>query len=254
MLDVARDMAIDAGLTVGLEHIGLEEVIQRAGLPRSSVYRLWDSKEAFAADLLCHMAESGTWFQDEEVFDPETFAIVEATLARHHDLLASEAGRRQVMAECVRVAVGRDYEAFKDTPRWRPAVALAALLDSLPPGKAHDRVADNLLETERKTGQSVIVEIDYVAGLLGMRLRDPSRTLEHLVTAGRAMVNGLSLREFMTRHASSPASAELRALVDAPLSGTGIDGGPVEWTLAAFAYLALVDGFYEPDPGFRPAG
>jgi hypothetical protein len=44
------------------------------------------------------------------------------------------------------------------------------------------------------------------------------------------------------------------ALLNAPLPGPGLDGKPAEWTLAAFAYLGVVDAFIELDPDFVPPG
>ena len=50
-------------------------------------------------------------------------------------------------------------------------------------------------------------------------------------------------------------------LLNDPIPGPGLHGEPAEWTLAAFAYLGVVDAFMELDPDFirrrgsrRPAG
>src|ERR1700749_1767898 len=56
MLDAGRDMALAAGAALTIEHLRLEEVIQRARVPRSSVYRMWDYREGYIDELLCYMA------------------------------------------------------------------------------------------------------------------------------------------------------------------------------------------------------
>jgi hypothetical protein len=45
---------------------------------------------------------------------------------------------------------------------------------------------------------------------------------------------------------------EVRALLNAPVPGPGLDGKPAEWTLVARAYLGVLDTFVELDPDFIP--
>ena len=52
MLDAGRELAIEAGAALTIEHLRLEEVIQRARVPRSSVYRLWSYRDEYIDDLL----------------------------------------------------------------------------------------------------------------------------------------------------------------------------------------------------------
>ena len=60
MLDAGRELAIEAGAALTIEHLRLEEVIQRARVPRSSVYRLWAYREEYIDDLLCYLAGPGS--------------------------------------------------------------------------------------------------------------------------------------------------------------------------------------------------
>ena len=59
MLDAGRELAIEAGAALTIEHLRLEEVIQRARVPRSSVYRLWAYRDEYIDDLLCYLAGGG---------------------------------------------------------------------------------------------------------------------------------------------------------------------------------------------------
>src|SRR5580693_309931 len=72
MLDAGREMALEAGAALTIEHLRLEEVIQRARVPRSSVYRMWPYREEYTDDLLCYLAGEGSWFSDRTVLVPET--------------------------------------------------------------------------------------------------------------------------------------------------------------------------------------
>src|ERR1700749_959508 len=76
MLDAGRELALEAGVALTIENLRLEEGIQRAGVPRSSAYRLWPYREDYTDDLLCYLAGDGSWFNDRPIFDPETFTLV----------------------------------------------------------------------------------------------------------------------------------------------------------------------------------
>ena len=75
MLDAGRELAIEAGAALTIEHLRLEEVIQRARVPRSSVYRLWAYREEYIDDLLCYLAGAGSLFGDRTVWPGDTFGL-----------------------------------------------------------------------------------------------------------------------------------------------------------------------------------
>ena len=90
MLDAGRELAIEAGAALTIEHLRLEEVIQRARVPRSSVYRLWSYRDEYIDDLLCYLAGAGQLCSaDRPVFDPETFSVASQVLADNRHLLAT---------------------------------------------------------------------------------------------------------------------------------------------------------------------
>jgi hypothetical protein len=47
-------------------------------------------------------------------------------------------------------------------------------------------------------------------------------------------------------------TAFVNVLLNGPVPGPGLDGKPAAWTLAAFAYLGVLDEFLELDPDFTP--
>jgi len=90
--------------------------------------------------------------------------------------------------------------------------------------------------------------------VLGLRLRDPARTAEQMQLAGGLLVQSMAQRNVQVQAAlgDTPDAAHVDALLNAPVPGPGLDGEPAEWTLAAFAYLGVIDAFVELDPDFVP--
>src|SRR6201999_1743853 len=110
MLDAGRDLALAAGAALTIEHLRLEEVIQAARVPRSSVYRLWPYREDYIDDLLIYLAGPGSFFSDRPVLDPDTAAVAGKVLTDNPHLFATQEGRRALMCEVVRVAAARNYD------------------------------------------------------------------------------------------------------------------------------------------------
>lgn len=253
MLDAGRDLALKAGAALTIEHLRLEEVIQRAQVPRSSVYRLWPYKEDFIDDLLCYLAGPGSWFKSRGVFDPQTFAIVEATVRDNRSLLGTPEGRWAVLREATRLGAFRNYQAFSESQPWRLHMALLATLGSTRTGDARHRIATALEESQSRSRKSLVGLYQEMMRTLGLRLRDPSRTADHLVLAGGTMIQSFGLRNIQVQAALGDADADtVNELLNMPVPGPGIDGKPAPWSLAAFAYMALLEAFLEPDPGWTP--
>jgi AcrR family transcriptional regulator len=254
MLDAGRDLALEVVAALTIEHLRLEEIIQRARVPRSSVYRIWPYKEDYIDDLLCYVAGRGSWFSERTVFDPETSTVVTQLLTEHRQLLATMEGRRALLREIVRVTVARNYHALTGNPAWRLHSALAATLGSARGSAASRQIAVALEETQSLTRSSLVEQFSYVAEALGLRLRDPARTAEHLQMAGGLLVQGLAARNAQMQAAigDTVEAAQVDELLNAPLPGPGLDGRQAKWTLAAFAYLGVLDAFVELDPDFVP--
>ena len=116
----------DGGLTVSLEHLGLDKVIREAGVSlMTSVYREWTNKDAFYVDLLCDMA--GPSWQGTAAFDEKTIQLARDVVAEHFDQLQEgREGRRQVLKEAVRRAAKQNFDAVVASAQWRTYVALTA--------------------------------------------------------------------------------------------------------------------------------
>jgi AcrR family transcriptional regulator len=265
MLDAGRELAFDVGAALTIEHLRLEEVIQRARVPRSSVYRLWAYREEYIDDLLCYLAGEGSWFSERPVLAPETFSVVRRTVADNKQLLATPEGRRAILLEVVRLTTMRNYDALTESTTWRLHMALVATLGSTRSGEARKRIAAALEDAQKRSRETMVALLGYLMGVLGLRMRDPAYTLDHVQLAGGLLIQSLALRNVQVQAAlgegaeggqaapNVPQEAkEVRALLNSPVPGPGLGGELAEWTLVARAYLGVLDTFVELDPDFIP--
>jgi len=284
MLDAGRELALEVGATLTIEHLRLEEVIQRARVPRSSVYRMWPYREDYIDDLLCYLAGAGSWFSDRTVLDPETFVVAQKTIVDNTHLLASPEGRRALMREVLRLATTGNYRSLSESAPWRLHMALASTLGSTRSGEARNRIAAALEDSQRRSRDAIVTVYGYLADAIGLRLRDPAWSASHMQLAGGLLVQSMALRNVQVKAAlgtdtagtdtastdtagtvtpsadadndtDAKANAALvDTLLNTPLPGPGLNGEPAMWTLASFAYLGLFEAFVELDPDFVPPG
>jgi AcrR family transcriptional regulator len=263
MLHAGRELAHEVGAALTIEHLRLEEVIQRARVPRSSVYRLWPYREEYIDDLLCYLAGEGSWFSDRTVLDPETFDLAVRVVTDNLPRLASPEGRRALMCEVVRITVTRNYEVLTESLPWRLHMALIATLGSTRSGAARRRIAAALEDAQRRSRGSLVAVLDHLASVLGYRLRDPAFTLDHVQLAGGLLIQAMAQRNVQVLTALAGPDdnpdeddlaepARVAGLLNDPIPGPGLDGQPARWTLPAFSYLGLVEMFMELDPDFTP--
>ncbi len=278
MLDAGRELALEAGAALTIEHLRLEQVIQRARVPRSSAYRVWPYKEDYIDDLLSYLAGAGSMYSGRPVLAPETFDVVQEILVGNRALLASAEGRRALLLEVVRVTSAANYQMLSDSGPWRLHMALVATLGSTRSGAARARIAAALEEAQSTSRDSMVSLFGFLAAQIGLRMRDRARTVEHLQLAGGLLVQALALRNTQVQAAlegtdggsapgpadgpanargvagphGAPAAVHVDGLLNAPLPGPALHGGTAPWTLAAFAYLGVLDAFAELDPDFIP--
>lgn len=254
MLVAGRELALEAGAALTVEHLRLEEIIQRARVPRSSVYRMWPYKDDYINDLLCYLAGSGSVFSERVVFDPETFAVIDRVITENKRLLATTQGRRALLCEVVRLAALRNYQALSSNAAWRLHMALIATLGQTRSRQAREKIAVSLEGAQKRSRESMVGLYGYLAGVIGLRVRDPARTAEHMMLVGGLVVQSLALRNVQVQAAidDTPDAAHVDTLLNAPVPGPGLDGEPAPWSIVAFAYLAIIDAFAELDPDFVP--
>jgi hypothetical protein len=282
MLDAGRDLALAAGAALTIEHLRLEEVIQAARVPRSSVYRLWPYREEYIDDLLIYLAGPGSFFSDRPVLDPDTAAVAGKVLTDNPQLFETPEGRRSLMCEVVRLASARNYDELSGSAPWRLHMALIATLGSTRSGTARRRIAAALEDSQLRSRESIVALLRFMAEALGLRLKDPAYTYEHVQMAGGLLIQAMALRNVQVqvalaepaaggsngsegeqqpgdtsdqKNAGPPDLTEplyVDGLLNGPIPGPGLNGQTAPWTLTTYAYLGVVDAFLELDPDFVP--
>jgi AcrR family transcriptional regulator len=255
MFAAAKEIIRAQGVTISLEEIRLDEVVHRAGVPRSSAYRLWPYKGDFVNDLLMNFA--GPDWMGTAAFDPETLLLATDVVLRHWSRLETVDGRRAVILEAVRLAVARNISTIIDSVDWEIYVALVATGR----GNSNDDTRQVLTaQLERAEVSFISLMTDFYAAMsdtLGFGLRDPAISFRHLAVAGSAVVEGLALRKVLVdanANNGQQMSAEwsLADLLDTPVPGPAIEGGVAEWTFAAWAFLGVFDAVTELVSDWEP--
>jgi AcrR family transcriptional regulator len=256
MLQVARELIIESGVTISLEELRLEDVIHRAGAPRSSVYRIWPYKGDFIDDLLHHMAGQD-WF-GAGMFNQEARDLAAEIIANRQEMLVTPQGRRALLLEAARLAVLLNLQLRAADREWRINLALAVTAGFI--GDPEIRARSEILMAEADLRFSTEMTDFYrlMAQTLGLRLRAPAYRYEHLALASAALLDGLARRQLVAdamNSASPPGGGSaLAEIMNAPLPGPGLDGEQADWSFAAVAFVGLVDAFLEPDPDFGAGG
>lgn len=237
VLDAALALVHRDGLTVGLDHIGFEEVIQRAGVSRAAAYRRWPYKDLFYGDLLRELAQGAA--PAAAVDEKTTLRLLGAVLAGREDELATPQGRHALVTEMLRVSTEAEFAAIHGSVEWRTYVALQATFLSLPDGEVRDDVRAALARSEARFVDQIARGWERVATLLGYRTRPGSGgDFRVIATLAGAAVRGLLLMAL-----SDPGLPARRVPADPTASGA-----PADWSLLGLAAAGLAVTFLEPDP------
>jgi AcrR family transcriptional regulator len=232
VISTAVAMIHRSGLTVSLDHLSLEVLIQAADIPRSSFYNVWSSKEEMLTDVLVRLADPLEG--NGSAFDPMTLEIAERVLTQHAEQLSTRQGRRDVLREAIRQGAKRNFDALGESKDWASYAALLATASGLDDPEAANlifaalRRADERFLGKLATFFAIMLdklEYELVAGI----------TTEMVAAIGASVVEGLS-----RRHIVNPE------IVDGTIVLPGIDGEPVEWHSAALGYWAIVESLITP--------
>lgn len=259
MFEAARKLVYAQGVQISLEELSFERVIALAGVPRSSAYRLWPYKGDFVQDLLCDLA--GPNWLGTAAFDQETIDAAKRVVSDHADKLRSQEGRREVLLEAVRVGVARNFRAIMESNEWHIYVALNASMGSTGDDESRLRIAAALQHSEMTFIDRMSDFYSQMLAALGLRFRNEAYTVRHLAMAGASVVEGLALRRLLVKAVDEakrpPVVPEhgwtLGDVLDPPLPGPGDDTAE-DWSLAAIAFLGIVDIMSEPAPGNEESG
>lgn len=234
-LRTAVDALLETGLSVGLDHISMEDVIREAGVSRTAVYRLWPQKDQFIGDLILVLAETaipGVNTRGEEA----TKQISGFLLPRLNELV-DPASRWQLVSEMVGAAASLDFQYTASlSTQWRTYFALVAAVMNLPNEELRAKAQSAMSAAERRYRERLGENYRIVASLLGFHLADPAQVdFEAVADLIIAMVRGFILHNeaFQSRSDLSLLRAGLEAILSRCFE---IDPG-VEWDDERLNYL-----------------
>ena len=228
LLDAARSLLESGrGLTISLGSLSYEEVIREARVPRSTAYRIWDTKQKFEDAFLADLASP-----EGNYYGVDTTAELLAEAYRSFGPVAADdhVRRRARVEELANAGAQVNLEEVMQNPNWTVYAAIVTTSES--------STVEGLLGS-LQTGEERFIDrmagfYEIVCRLLGLRLR-PSREWRQLAVAGAAYIEGLALRRFLMPDALSET-----------LKGDGQD-----WTLAGLGFVGLIDQFVEEDPDWE---
>ena len=221
LLDTALDLVQANGLTVGFEHMLMDDLIKEAGVPRSSVYRIWESKEAFFEELLSEVANQVSPGRADE----ESLVATWEYLGFRADELRTPEGRRRILVDVTGLAAEQNFESVTSSVQWRTYVALSSTALSYPDPRVRERIIEALRNSELAFLDQMEVFYRNIVPAVGYRLRpDLHDDWRPLVVAAAAII-------------------EARYEVDN-------EGRPAEVSLAAISYHAIINAFLVPDPAY----
>jgi hypothetical protein len=224
------------GLTVSMDHLNFEVVIQRANVARSAAYRIWETKDHFVVDLLRHLA--GPKWGGTAAFDEAAIVTAREVVRDRLDQLDTKDGRRAVMREAIRQATEQKFAAILGSAQWRTYVALNATVNSIVDSDIRAEIQNALIEAESRFITMMAGFYEAMARVLGVRPRKPFR-FEHLAAAGAAALEGSALRYLI-----NPELVSEKFQVE----GSRDDGE--EWSLVAIAYLGIAESMLEDDTDY----
>jgi len=237
VLDFAVELVSRQGLTVGLGHLSFDEIIQTAGVSRTTAYRVWPRKERFLEDLLRRLADVTSPCYGP--LDDESSEVGFAVLNGHIDKLGTSAGRKMVLVEVARTISTHWREGASASPKWRTYLALIATMRSLGNEELADDLCSRLQAVDNAAVEHLAALYQQALTVLGYRVRDLSMSqLVH--TCGATLMGAMLL-------------AEHRPEMTVPV--INIDpfdtGRSADWALASIAYTATLLAAIEPDPDYN---
>lgn len=232
MLGAAEQLLKETGLTAGIDHVNLEELIRQVGVPRTSAFKEFGDKESFVTDLTLRLLQSDG--PAGAAFSPETIATATSVIEENSHLMGNREGRERVLREAIRIGALQNYRDVLSSVSWKTYMAVSVAL----PGLDQSR-REPIVQALRIAEARFVTEMaDFYGALLEpfrRRVRS-GHSLEQIAAAGSAVVEGLA-----QRHVMNPE------IVDTPLMLPGLDGKLVEWHLAAVGFWAVIDGMTEVD-------
>ncbi len=225
----------ERGVSVGLEGISLEDAIASSGVSRATAYRHWPSRADFLRAVLVQIVR-------ETRLEPEgsqEIAAIRGFVKGHREDATTEAGRRTIVVESLRIAMEADFGRLASSREWTDYLALRATCTSLPHDELRDTVTGEIAAAERRFALHRASVYARLPQLMGYRLVPPlagPSGFEVMADAMGALMTGLVVRASVAPDGSCFRARAFGSSVAA------------EWTHTAYALVATFLSFLEPDP------
>lgn len=216
LIAIAKDLVLARGVSSGVAHIRLQEVLRTAGLTTGAAYRIWPDQDAFQQELAAAVID---WRLD-------------ASTASTREMVCAN-GWPESIDDVIRLGAERHTATFASERREDPesriflfALALRATAQGSPALTAASR-ARHAHSIEEFTAFYTEAMSHY-----GLRLRD-----------------GYTMTQFTTAMAALGEGFALHALegLEHPTVTRSVDGRPDEqWTLFGVAVAGLAREFFVP--------
>lgn len=240
MLRAGRDLVARDGLTVSVDHLSFEDVIQVARVSRSAVYRLWPAKELYFRELLLQLARATD--PNEGVYDPGTVNLAVTLAEEQLTEDWSPEARRRLLIELCRVGARQNFDFLRETSEWRTYVALVSTVASLSDPSQRDDMREAMKLAEVRGLDRMRTFYADMARVLGFRVRPqvPGGEFTFAVLGG-SLVEGLVL-------INTASDALGSAVFEADPFGAGTFQ---QWTYASIGFTSIALSLTEDDPDYR---
>ncbi len=234
MLEVAVERVHAEGLLLDYANIELEDLIRVAGVPRSTVFRIWPDRAAFVADLVRALFEADPNFGTG--FDQPTLSLLDQLIGANADAMRTAEGREIALRDAVRATVAHNMVAVETTAAWRVYRTMSAALasgDAVPGG---ENIRAQLAEIVDRYVDRMAVIYRELNSVFGLRMRN-GLSERDLAVAIVAVIDGMG-----DHRRISPA------LIGGSHEVALGPEGPREWHLAALAVYGVYTAFTESVP------
>jgi AcrR family transcriptional regulator len=231
MLEAAVERVKSEGLLLDYANIELENLIRAAGVPRSTVFRIWPDRMAFIADLVRALFEADPGF--EAGFDGETLGMLQQAFGAPAGATRSAEEKQVALRAAVRVAVAHNIVAVENSMAWRAYKTMSAALasgDAVPGG---DEIRTLLGEIEDRYVDRMSALYAQLNAAVGIRMRD-GVTEGDLALAIMSVIDGMADH----RRINPPFVDRARRVEMGP-------EGPMDWHLAGLAVYGVYAAFTE---------
>ncbi|MGK0716138.1 hypothetical protein [Leucobacter sp. W1153] len=225
------------GLSLGISGALIDQLVADAGVTPRQFSQVWPTPDAFLTDLFCELANQA----QIDRADSETLLTTWQYLSMRTDDLRTLEGRRRVLIDVIRTAAEYNFDVVTASNKWRTYAALSTTIMSWPDGEKRTRVLDALRASEIAFVETMESFYRNVLPTIGYRLKAEFHDdFQPFVVAAASVIEGLGI-----------VRSTVPALVEAHFN-LPVENGTEPWSVAALAFVGVVDAFIEPDPTFVP--